>query len=117
MRQQERVDEIGIFGDDHTLFALGDGIDLRIACAIAMRKVQRMECIMSSVAEAVDHAPRKVGINQKLHAGSCSLSNQVHPFDLAEPGGERKRREHIVTLEILVVGEDLVNRHARAQQF
>ena len=64
---------------------------------VRVGKVQRMECIMPDVAQAVNDAPGEMGIDQKFHSSIRSLSNQLHTFDLAQPRGERKRCQHVVT--------------------
>lgn len=47
--QEKRVHEIGIFGNDHTLLTCGNFINLSVGSSIALRQVQGMSNVVTSI--------------------------------------------------------------------
>ncbi len=107
-----RVHKVGILRDDRPLLPVGQVVDLRVGRPVTIRqspgcgrrRTRRQSTTRSSAAVF----------------GRRRESSRTHRLDAAgtdQPGGKREHGQHVVTLEVFVVGQDLVDSHPRAEQF
>lgn len=75
MTEMERIDEVSILSNYNVLFTNRQRIDFGVGCAIAHRKIERMNGLRPGLAESPDQTTGKLCVNEKLHtsAGSTRL--------------------------------------------
>ena len=103
--------EVAILRDNHTALAVGDGCDLIITRSISLRQVAGVYGLMAGGDEVGDQPGGKLCIHQKL-----SSHHPLNALDCGKPGSKRIGRTKIVRLDIRIVGDNLVSRHAPAEQ-
>lgn len=67
------LDEIGVLGDDDSLFPHGQPGQVSVGGAIAKREVERMQGIVPRFSQPYGETPWKLGVDQELHAASESI--------------------------------------------
>lgn len=114
--EQEGVDEVSILGDHDASITYRDGVDLGIRRMISLRQIQGVERIVPHFAQPIGQSAGELSIDQELHAGIQLVPNWLDPFDLAQPSSEGEHSQQIIALQILIIGQDLVDCHAGAQE-
>ena len=63
-----------IFRDGHALVAVGPFGDLRVGRAIALRKLQGVQCVVSGVVEEPRQARRRLRVDEELFAAPSGIT-------------------------------------------
>lgn len=69
----EEPEIIAVFGDEAALILSGESRKTFIRSLIAKRKVQSMECIVTSSGQIVGESFGKLGINKEFHPTTGSI--------------------------------------------
>ena len=59
--------------DYDPLLCNGNGVYLRVRCSVAIRKIKRVDGVVASLGEAQNQPPRKLRVDEKLHATADSI--------------------------------------------
>lgn len=71
-RDKQRVHEIVILRDYHTLLAICDRNNICVGCSIAGLKIKRMYRVVADFHQPAHHATRQLRVNEKPHAANLS---------------------------------------------
>jgi len=65
--KQMRVNKVRILGHNDPSLSFRVHDDLFVDCSVSVRQFQSVHNIATRIGEPIDHSPRQLGIDEKLH--------------------------------------------------